>query len=76
MRLRVVRVCYRVGEQIPLLSFFLHILAETCKDCPVEPLHLPVGLRVVSGGVEVPDSQDVADVLKEFRGELPAIIRE
>jgi hypothetical protein len=37
---------------------------------PVEPLDQPIGLRVVSGGLNVLDAQGVAEAVPEGRGEL------
>ena len=76
MRLSVIRVRHRVGEQIPRLPFLFHILAKCRKDSSVEPFDLPVGLRVVSRRVEVPDSQDITHMLEELGGELCPVVRE
>ena len=58
------------------MAFHLDILAYSPKDNPVEPLNLPVCLRVECRRLECPNSQNIAHMLEELGDEICSDVQE
>ena len=71
----VVRERNRAGETIPMSAMLRAKMSQTNKTrAAVESLNLTIRLRMISCREQLPNTQDIANILEELGGELPAVI--